>query len=81
MGLFDSIIHNFVGGASSEIGRAIGKTAGGVVEQLSENYQTEQDLRNERRRKEANLPANCPHCGAPSNSVLVCEYCNCKIVE
>ena len=31
--------------------------------------------------KEENLPALCPHCGAPTNKKIVCEYCGCKIVE
>lgn len=32
-------------------------------------------------RKAEELPARCPHCGAPTNKKLVCEYCDCKIVE
>ena len=81
MGILDSIVHNVVGSASYEIGRSIGKSAGGVVEQMSENYQAKQDLENEKKKKEANLPPNCPHCGAPTEGKLECQYCNCKIVE
>lgn len=39
------------------------------------------ELAMEERRKEANLPTNCPHCGAPTENKLVCEYCDSKVIE
>lgn len=27
------------------------------------------------------LPALCPHCKAPTEKKLVCEYCGCKVIE
>lgn len=28
-----------------------------------------------------NLPTHCPHCGAPTNKKIVCEYCGAKIIK
>ncbi|MBO5476011.1 MAG: hypothetical protein J5982_05905 [Bacilli bacterium] len=39
------------------------------------------ELKMEEQRKSADLPTHCPHCGAPTNKNIVCEYCECKIVE
>ena len=85
MGLFDSIVnhalHNVVGNASDQIGRAVGEAAGNVVVQGAENYTTDMRLKNEQKIKEKNLPAKCPHCGAPTEEKIVCEYCGCKVID
>lgn len=85
MGLLDSIVnhalHNVVGNASNEIGRAVGEAAGTVVGQQAQNYATDMKLRNEQKIKEKNLPAKCPHCEAPTNEKIVCEYCGCKVID
>ncbi len=92
MGLFDNMISGVVGRASREIGNAIGSAVGtaatSVASQAVENYTTDQHIKNEQKkmaleeeRKALNLPTNCPHCGAPTTGVNVCEYCRCKIVQ
>lgn len=85
MGLLDSVVRNVASGAayslSSELGHAVGKAAGSVVTQATESITDEMKAKNNQRRKEENLPPNCPHCGAPTNRKLVCEYCACKIVQ
>lgn len=85
MGLLDSIINravsNVVSNSTYEIGNSVGKAAGNIVEQATENIATDMKLKSEQKIKEKNLPATCPHCGAPTSEKIVCEYCNCKIVE
>ena len=39
------------------------------------------ELKMEEQKKAAELPPHCPHCGAPTEKNIVCEYCGCKIVE
>ncbi len=41
----------------------------------------EEGLELEKKRKIENLPTHCPHCGAPTNKKIVCEYCGCKIIK
>lgn len=41
----------------------------------------EEGMKMAERIKEENLPPLCPHCGAPTNKKIVCEYCGCKIVR
>ena len=85
MGLLDGIVNralnNVINNASDEIGKAVGDAAGNVVAQTTENYTTDMKLKNEQKIKEKNLPAKCPHCGAPTNEKIVCEYCGCKVID
>ena len=85
MGLLDSVInravHNVVSSSTYEIGNSVGKAAGTMVEQATENIATDMKLKNEQKIKEKNLPAICPHCGGPTNEKIVCEYCGCKVME
>ena len=85
MGFLDSMVKNVASSvaysASSEIGRAAGRAVGSVVTQATEGITDDMKAKNELKRKEENLPSKCPHCGAPTNKKIVCEYCSCKIVE
>lgn len=96
MGLLDRMINNVVSSASRSaghaigdaIGDAVGKSVGNLAEAGTESITTDIKIKNEEkmmdlaeRQKAENLPPNCPHCGAPSNKQLVCEYCHCKIVQ
>ncbi len=75
-------------GIGNAVGNAVGNAAGKVVEQAGEGIATDMQVANEAKmmvmdtqKKISNLPPHCPHCGAPTSGVLVCEYCNCKIVQ
>ncbi len=92
MGLLDRLINNAVSSATyaagNAIGDAVGKSVGNVASAGIDSVATDIKVKNgekmidlEEKQKAANLPPNCPHCGAPSNKQLVCEYCHCKIVE
>lgn len=50
-----------------------------TLEQAKPLY--EEGMKMAERLKEENLPPLCPHCGAPTNKKIVCEYCGCKIVR
>lgn len=76
---------------SSVIGRIIGTAIAAAVSEVIDDY-TESaaranaeeaersELRREYNRKMANLPSNCPNCGAPTCGKMYCEYCESKIV-
>lgn len=92
MGLLDRLINNAVSSATyaagNAIGDAVGKSVGGVASAGIDSVATDIKVKNEEkmmdlaeRQKAENLPPNCPHCAAPTNKQLVCEYCHCKIVE
>lgn len=92
MGLLDRIINNAIGNAtqsaSDAIGSAVGDAVGNMASEGLNTITTDIKVKNEEklmdlaeRKKAENLPAHCPHCGAPTNKKLVCEYCNCKVVE
>ena len=64
---------------ASEVARNI--TADMKLEQEKKNIQIEQSkIALEEQKKAQNLPPQCPHCCAPTNKKLVCEYCNCRII-
>lgn len=92
MGLFDAIVNRVVGEASESIGdalgNAIGNSVGKVAAQATENLTTNMEIANEQKKmaldeekKAQELPGTCPRCGAPTNKKIVCEYCDCKIVQ
>ena len=92
MGLLDRMINRVVSSASyaagNAIGDAVGKSVGNVAGAGMDSIATDIKVKNgekmmdlAERQKAENVPPQCPHCGAPSNKQLVCEYCHCKIVE
>ncbi len=92
MGLLDRMLNNAMGSMSRAAGNAIGNAVGNAVGNMAgegiNSVTTDMKIKNEEkmmdlaeRQKEENLPMNCPHCGAPTNKHLVCEYCHCKVVE
>lgn len=96
MGLFDRNVNGFVNGllnrASNAIGNAAGAAIGEAVDKIADqavdNVTSDMKMNNERKqmaleqdKKAMNLPTHCPHCGAGTNGKLVCDYCDCKIVE
>jgi len=96
MGLFDRIINNVANSASRSLGRAIGDGVGNAIgdaasklgSQAVENVTTDMKVANEQKemaldeqKKALNLPPICPHCGAPTSGKLVCEFCDCKVIQ
>ncbi len=92
MGLLDRIVSNVVSSASYSAGHAIGDAIGNMAGEGINSVTTDMKIQNEEkmnayhdavdeREKLQNLPATCPHCYAPTNGKLVCEYCKCKIIE
>ena len=92
MGLLDRVVNSMVGSMSRSAGNAIGNAVGNAVGNMAgegiNSVTTDMKVKNEEklmdlaeRQKAENLPPNCPHCGAPTNKKLVCEYCQCKVVE
>ena len=83
MGLLDRIIGNAISdvtwSASNAIGNAIGHAANQVANEAVDGVVTEMAFDNEKKANE--LPPICPHCGAATAGKLVCDYCDCKIVE
>lgn len=81
--------------AGVAIGAAVTKVVDQELENYSEeqklnNQKKRMNLMEEHERKKMaleeekkaqDLPTNCPHCGAPTNKKLVCEYCECKVKE
>ena len=76
---------------SSVIGRIIGTAVAAAVSGAIDNYtesaakanaaEAERSaIRREYNRKMADLPANCPNCGAPTCGKMYCEYCESKMV-
>jgi len=92
MGLLDRIIGNAISdvtwSASNAIGNAIGHAANQVANEAVDGVVTEMKINKAKKQmafdneKKANeLPPICPHCGAATAGKLVCDYCDCKIVE
>lgn len=90
--LFGAIFGKIVNSASDSledaIGDAVGNSIGKVASQATTNLTGEMARLNERQnmaleeeKKAQELPGTCPRCGAPTNKKIVCEYCDCKIVE
>lgn len=94
--MFDRLISNVVNSAGRALGRSIGDSVGDalgdavgkVTDQAANNITADMKMASETKqmaldeqKKVNDLPATCPHCGAPTNRQLVCEYCDCKIVE
>ena len=92
MGLLDRVIGNAVNGvtwaASNAIGNAIGNAANQVANDAVDGVVTDMKINKEKKqmalnqeKKALGLPPICPHCGAATAGKLVCDYCDCKIVE
>ena len=91
MNLFGNLINGIISNAADSVGDAIGDVVGNAVgkvaNQASDNMVNEmkreneiRDMQVEEQRKITELPSHCPHCKAPTNGQLVCEYCNSKIM-
>lgn len=77
-----------VGDAVGDIATEAGKSLTNEIKEMNQekeiklkNNALNAELAMEERRKEANLPPNCPHCGAPTENKLVCNYCDSKVIE
>ncbi len=96
MGLFDSVVNNVVSSMSHSAGHAIGNAVGNAIGNMAgegiNSVTTDMKIQNEekmntyheaveQRQKLQNIPAICPHCSAPTNGKLICEYCQCKVIE
>lgn len=94
--LFGHLLNKVVGNAGAALGEAIGDSVGDalgnavgkVTSQAADNITTDMKIASETKQmileeqqKVNDLPDHCPHCKAPTNKQLVCEYCHCKIVE
>ena len=92
MGLLDRVINNAVNtvtwSASNAIGQVIGQAANQVASEAVSGVVTDMKINKEKKqmalaqeKKAQSLPPICPHCGAATAGKLVCDYCDCKIVE
>ena len=82
-----------VGDALSSVVKEVGSQAGSNLTSEMKMQQENRVLNNkiasekkmmdleEDAEKAQHLPANCPHCFAPTEKKLVCEYCGCKVIE
>ena len=79
----------------SAIGVATGIVATEVAKEVAKGITSEMQMQNEEKnlqlerkklqleeeKKAQNLPLHCPHCSAPTNKKIVCEYCGCRIIN
>ena len=88
MGLFDKMLNS----ATNAVGNAVGNAAGTVLNQVAgsvaDSVKNDIKINDEKKRMELaeqkkamSLPPICPHCGARTVGKLICDYCDCKIVE
>lgn len=77
-----------VGEAVGDIASEASKSLTNEIKEINQDKQIElqnkalaAELAINEQRKSANLPTNCPHCGAPTERKLICEYCDSKIIE
>lgn len=77
-----------VGDAVGDIASEAGKSLTNEIKEMNQEKEIElkrnalnAELEMANQRKASNLPPNCPHCGAPTENKLVCEYCDSKIIE
>lgn len=79
-----SLIGGLIGSAlGTVITTALSETVEGCAETAERARTEEQErarIRSEYNKKMANLPANCPNCGAPTCGKMYCEYCDSKLV-
>ena len=78
--LGSSLIGGILGTAVSKVvNEAINTYTESTAKAEAEEAERSQ-IRMEYNRKMANLPANCPNCGAPTCGKMYCEYCDSKLV-
>lgn len=77
-----------VGDAVGDIATEAGKSLTNEIKEINQEKEIElkknalnAELAMEEQIKASNLPPNCPHCGAPTENKLVCEYCDSKVIE
>lgn len=77
-----------VGDAVGDIASEAGKSLTNEIKEMNQDKEIElknkalnAELAMDEQRKSANLPTNCPHCGAPTEKKLICDYCDSKIIE
>lgn len=75
-----SIIGSIIGTAISTAINETVESYAGTVERARAEEQERARIRSEYNKKMANLPANCPNCGAPTCGKMYCEYCESKLV-
>ena len=75
-----SIIGSIIGTAISTAINETVESYAGTVERARTEEQERARIRSEYNKKMANLPANCPNCGAPTCGKMYCEYCESKLV-
>ena len=86
------LLEGFVNSAGSAIGAAAGIAIGNAVTKVADgaadSVVNDMKMENEKKqmaireqKKVNDLPPICPHCGAATVGKLVCDYCDCKIVE
>jgi hypothetical protein len=96
MGFLDRVINNAVSGVTYGVTSAVGMAVGGALSQAANRVADEavdgvvNDMKIAKEKKNMalreqqkvnDLPPICPHCGAATAGKLVCDYCDCKIVE
>ncbi len=92
MGFLDHIIGNAISGVSWSAGNAIGDAIGHAANKVADEAvsgvvndmkiaKEKKNMALENEKKANSLPPICPHCGAATAGKLVCDYCDCKIVE
>ena len=74
------IIGSIIGTAISTAINETVESYAGTVERARTEEQERARIRSEYNKKMANLPANCPNCGAPTCGKMYCEYCESKLV-
>ncbi len=94
--MFERLLNRVVGSASHAIGNSIGDSIGDAigdafgkvtdqaVDNITDDMRRASDVKQmalDEQQKINNLPTHCPHCNAPTNRMLVCEYCGSKIVQ
>jgi hypothetical protein len=90
--LSGALIGGLINSAGSAIGAAAGVAIGNAVnkvaDQAANNVVNDMKMESEKKQMAINeqkkvneLPPICPHCGAATAGKLVCDYCDCKIVE
>ncbi len=78
--LIGSVIGSVLGTVISTAVTETAATYTQTVERAKSEEQERARIRSEYNRKLADLPANCPNCGAPTCGKMYCEYCDSKLV-
>ncbi len=78
--LLGSLLGSVVGTAISTAVNETAASYAGTMERARTEEQERARIRSEYNKKMADLPANCPNCGAPTCGKMYCEYCDSKLV-